>query len=177
MLKNTLAWMVLCLVVARLGAAEENQSFTVGGLKFARPEKFGWVALPPGGMRAAQLEVKGEDGKKAEVVFFFFGAGGGGGVQANIDRWLGMFQEGKDKINAKTEKVERAKGKITFVQAEGTYLSGMPGGPKTPQPGSMMQGAIVEAEGGNVFVRMTGPAALVQASREGFRNMIDGAIR
>lgn len=177
MLKNTVALVAFCLGMWTALAAEAPQSFEVAGLKFARPEKWGWVELPAGGMRAAQLEVK-EGEKKAEVVFFHFpGGGGGGGVQANIDRWLGMFQEGKDKINAKTEKVERAKGKITFVQAEGTYLSGMPGGPKTPQPGSMLQGAIVEGPGGNVFVRMTGPAALVQGSRDAFRGMIDGALK
>ena len=155
-----------------LHAAEK---FTVGNLTFTKPEKWTRVEIPAG-MRAAQLEIKGEQGQKAEVVFFNL-PGGGGGVQANIDRWLGMFEGGKDKINAKTDKVKLEKGTITYVQAEGTYLSGMPGGPKTPQPGSMLQGAILEAPEPGIFIRMTGPAALVKSAQQDFRKMIESALK
>jgi hypothetical protein len=156
-------------------AADEHKTFTVGAFSFSKPEKWTWVDIQPG-MRAAQLEIKGEDGKTGEVVFFNF-PGGGGGVQANIDRWLGMFQEGKDKINARTEKVTKEKGTITYVQAEGTYLSGMPGGPKTPQPGYMLQGAIIESPAANVFIRLTGPIALVKSSQAEFRKMAESAVK
>ena len=98
-------------------------------------------------------------------------------MQANIDRWLGMFKEGKDKINAKTEKISRDKGTITYVQAEGTYMSGMPGGPKTAQPNSMLQGAIIETPASNIFVRMTGPAELVKGVQKDFRAMIESALK
>ena len=161
----------LCL---GLHAADAPREFEVGGVTFKRPENFSWVATR-GGMRAAQLKVE-EDGKNAEVIFFVFPAGVGGGVQANIDRWFGMFEEGKDKINAKTEKVSKPKGEITYAQAEGTYLSGMPGGPKTPQPGSMLLGAILETKDSNVFVRMTGPAELVKKHQKEFRSMIESGV-
>jgi hypothetical protein len=111
------------------------------------------------------------------VVFYYFGQGGGGGTQANIDRWLSQFQEPKDKINAKVDEVTVAKRKITYVQAEGTYLSGMPGGPKTPQPNTMLLGAILESESGNVFVKLTGPAALTKASVGDFKQMLEGALK
>lgn len=156
-------------------AADDHKTFTVGNLAFAKPEKWTWVDIQPG-MRAAQLEIKGDQGQKAEVVFFNF-PGGGGGVQANIDRWLGMFQEAKDKINARTEKVKKGKGAITYVQAEGTYMSGMPGGAKTAQPGSMLQGAIIEAPDPSIFVRLTGPAAVVKAAQEEFRKMVESALK
>src|SRR5690349_5310130 len=83
-------------------AADDHKTFPVANLTFTKPEKWKWVDIQLG-MRAAQLEIEGPKDKKGEVVFFHF-PGGGGGVQANIDRWLGMFQEGKDKINARTEK-------------------------------------------------------------------------
>lgn len=156
-------------------AAAGPGEFKAGGLTFKRPEAFGWVEINPG-MRAAQLKVE-EGDKTAEVIFFVFPAGVGGGVQANIDRWLGMFQEGKDKINAKTEKVSKAHGDIDYVQAEGTYLSGMPGGPKTPQPGTMLQGAILEGPSSNIFIRMTGPAALVKKHQQEFRSMVESAVK
>lgn len=154
--------------------AAEPATFKVGGVTFERPKTFKWVDITPG-MRAAELKVEGE-GKDAEVVFFNFPAGVGGGVQANVDRWLGMFKEPKDQIKAKTEKVSKGKSTITYVQAEGTYMSGMPGRPKTAEPGAMLQGAIVETPQSNIFVRMTGPAEIVKKSRKDFRAMIEAAL-
>jgi hypothetical protein len=54
-------------------------------------------------------------------------------------------------------------------------MSGMPGGTKTAQPNSMLLGAILESEAGNVFVRVTGPTKLVTETQPDFRKMIDSA--
>jgi len=75
------------------------------------------------------------------------------------------------------EEVTVGKRRVTYVQAEGTYLSGMPGGPKTAQPGSMLLGAILESAQGNVFVRTTGPVDLVKASKAEFRKLIESAAK
>ena len=158
----------------RLHAAD-HATFKVGGLTFERPEKFKWEEITPG-MRAAQLTVPGE-GRSGEIVFFNFPSGVGGGVEANIDRWLGMFKEGKNKVNAKTEKVSKGAATITYVQAEGTYMSGMPGGPKTAEPNTMLHGAIIETAQSNVFVRMTGPAELIKQSQKDFRAMIESPFK
>ena len=156
------------------GAADKAGSFQVGEFTFHTPA--GWESLKDiSPMRKAQLKVPGEGKASGEVVFFHFGAGGGGGTQANIDRWLGQFQEPKEKLNAKTEQVKANGRQITYVQAEGTYQSGMPGGPKTPQPGTMLLGAILESEEGNVFVRFTAPVGLAKSSQAAFRKMIEGA--
>ena len=125
-------------------------------------------------MRKAHLKVA-QGGQEAEVIFFFFGPGGGGGSQANIDRWLGQFKEPREELKSKTEQGTAGGRKVTHVQAEGTYMSGMPGGTKTAQPNSMLLGAILESDAGNVFIRMTGPAKLVTESRAEFRKMIDSA--
>ena len=53
----------------------------------------------------------------------------------------------------------------------------MPGGSKTAQPNSMLLGAILESESGNVFVKMTGPAALTKASINQFKRMVEGALK
>ncbi|MDX1953179.1 MAG: hypothetical protein SFY81_13440 [Verrucomicrobiota bacterium] len=149
------------------------ETFKVSDMTFNAPEKWKVVQLPPGGMRKAQLEVPSGE-KKAEVVFFHFGPGGGGGVQANIDRWLGQFKEPKDQIKAQTEKVEANGKKVSYVQAEGTYLSGMPGGPKTEIPDAMLLGAIIESANGDVFIRMTGPKTVVSEAKAEFRKMVEG---
>jgi hypothetical protein len=179
-MRTTNCFLVLAFSFAavRLGlAAEAPTTFQVSEFTFKRPPAWEWIDTTST-MRKAQLKVLSADKKEsAEVVFYYFGQGGGGGTQANIDRWLSQFQEPKDKINAKVDEVTVAKRKITYVQAEGTYLSGMPGGPKTPQPNTMLLGAILESESGNVFVKLTGPAALTKASVGDFKQMLEGALK
>ncbi len=143
----------------------------MAGFSFARPSGWGWV-VPTSPMRKAQLEVVGDDGAKADVTFFHFGAGQGGGVKANVDRWFGQFQ------NAKTAQNEATLGgvRVVFVQAAGTFFSGMPGGPTTPLDNYALRGAILEdKEKGDVFVKMTGPSSLVESVWVAFEGMVNAA--
>jgi len=157
-------------------AADSPASFPVGGLTFKRPETWTWVATTSP-MRKAQLAVPGADGKApGDVVFFHFGPGNGGGVKANVDRWLGQFQEKGDALKSKVEEVAVRGQSITFVRAQGTYLSGMPGGPKTAVPDTMLLGAIVPGAEGSVFIRFTGPTPLGAASEAAFRQLAETAI-
>ena len=173
--KAILGTVLLSAVCA--SAADAPATFKVSEFNFKRPEKWEWVETTSS-MRKAQLKVNDADKKNsAEVVFFHFGPGNGGGVQANVDRWYGQFQEPREKIGAKSEKTKIGKHDVTFVRAEGTYLSGMPGGARTPQPGSALLGAIIESEEGAVFIKMTGPAALVKSAEGDFRKMIDSALK
>jgi hypothetical protein len=164
----------LLFAVTTIFAADDT--FKAGTFTFQKPASFKAKPTPPGGMRAAQLEYTA-DGKTAEAIFYYFGQGQGGAAQANVDRWLGSFQEPKEKINSKVEKKKVGSSEITYVEAEGTYMSGMPGAPKTPQPGTKLLGAIIESPNGNVFVRMTGPAATVKAADADFRKMIESAFK
>jgi hypothetical protein len=56
--------------------------------------------------------------------------------------------------------------RVTRVELDGTYLA--PGGPMMQSTGKKtgyrLLGAIVEAPGGNVFFKLTGPAATVAAA-------------
>ena len=165
---------MLCAVTTTLFAAEET--FKAGGFTFQKPDAFKSKPTSPGGMRAAQLEFADAKGT-AEAIFYYFGQGQGGGTQANVDRWLTSFQEPKDKLNSKVEKKKVGLSEVTYVEAEGTYMSGMPGAPKTPQPGSKLLGAILESPNGNVFVRMTGPIATVKAADAEFRKMIESSLK
>ena len=170
---------VICLAVGlvAIDAMGAAKTFKVGEFSFAVPEKWEWVETASS-MRKAQLKVPDADKKgDAEVIFFHFGPGNGGGTQANVDRWLGQFKEPKDKINSKVDNATVNNRKVTYVQAEGTYLAGMPGGPKTEQANAMLLGAILESGEGNVFIRMTGPAALVKSSKQGFTQMVEGALK
>jgi len=169
-----LALLVLSLVGAAALHAEDPASFPVGGLTFKRPADWAWVPVTSS-MRAAQLKVPGakpED--SAEIVFFHFGPQGGGGVQANVDRWVKQFPDGAE--TAKVEKQQIGGANVTLVTTEGTFNSGMPGGPTTPKTNYALLGAIIEHKDGDVFVKMTGPAALVKASRQKFLDFLATAF-
>ncbi len=164
-----------CNATLGLFAADAPAPFKVGEFSFTRPADWQWVEVNSV-MRKAQLKISDASKKEsAEVIFFFFGEGGGGLTQANIDRWLAQFSEPKEKLNSKVETMTAGGHKITYVQAEGTYQSGMPGGPKTSMPNTMLFGGIIESDQGNVFVRLTGPVALAKSSQAAFRKMIEDA--
>jgi len=165
------------IAAATASAADAPAEFSAGALKFTRPTAWTWV---PGTspMRKAELKVEDKEKKTAaEVVFFHFGPGQGGGTTANVERWYGQFADGRDKINARSEDKLVNGLKITYVHAEGTYLSGPPMGQKTPMKEYALVGAIVEDAGGNVFVKMTGPKDLTKAAEADLRKMVEGAKR
>jgi len=168
-------WVFALFFGCAAGAAESPATFKASEFTFTRPA--GWETVETTSqMRKAQFKVSDANAKEpAEVIFFYFGAGNGGGVQANVDRWFGQFKEPKDQIKGKTEEATISGHKVTFVQAEGAYVSGMPGGATSPKPDYALAGAILESALGNVFVRMTGPRELVKKTFPAFKKMIESA--
>jgi len=169
-----------CLIALLLcgidALADPPSTFKVSEFTFTRPVNWEWVETSSA-MRKAQLKIVDDKTKaSADVIFFYFGQGNGGGTKANVDRWFGQFKEPRAEIKAKTEEATIGKHKVTYVQAEGTYLSGMPGGPQTPMPGYALAGAIIESDQGNVFVRMTGPKELVTNSLAEFKKMVQSGL-
>ena len=74
--------------------------------------------------------------------------------------WRGKLPPGK----AKVEEVTVNKRKVTYAQAEGSYLSSMPGGPKTPQPNSMLLGVAVPCLAVAVGVALRNFASRMEAA-------------
>ena len=168
---------IAAMGAAALLAAEAPATFKVSEFTFTRPATWEWVQVTSA-MRKAQLKVPEPKGKgQADVVFFHFGKGDGGGTKANVDRWFGQFKEPRDQIKARSEEVTVGKHKVTYVNAEGTYLSGMPGSAQTPMPNYALAGAIIEAAEGNIFIRMTGPQELVKDSSGDFRKMVESGLK
>ena len=171
-MKNAFAAALVLLVLATPGLAAP-ETFAVERFTFSVPE--GWKKVPPPSpMRKAQLEV-GAGNAKAEVTFFHFG-GGSGSVADNVARWFSQFPGSE--ANRKSETVELNGVKITFVETAGTFSSGMPGGPTTPMADYALRGAILEnAETGDVYVKMTGPKAVVIGATEAFQKMVKDAAQ
>ncbi|MEY2558532.1 MAG: hypothetical protein QOE34_1957 [Verrucomicrobiota bacterium] len=160
------------LLIAAFAPAEPSTApVKVGPFTFALPAAWKQVT-PSSPMRKAQLEI-GEGSAKGEVTFFQFGAGQGGTPADNVARWFAQFPGSEDK--RKTETVQAGSVKITFATTEGTFSSGMPGGPTTPMTGYALCGAILESPDGNVFIKMTGPETVVKSATEAFKKMVSEA--
>lgn len=148
---------------------------TAGGITWTVPEA--WTAGQGSAMRVATYDVPGAKGAEpGQCAVFYFGRGQGGGVDANVQRWAGQF---KEKPTPKHERRTVAGVPVTRVDIEGTYLN--PGGgmmqSQGEKPGYRLLGAIVEAPEGNVFFKLTGPAATVGAAEAAFDGLVGSIAR
>jgi hypothetical protein len=162
-----------CSLLIATALADDPAKFTVGAYEFSRPADWKWVQ-PISAMRKAQLQVPGKDGgKPADITFFFFGEGNGGGIEPNVQRWFGQFAGKPEANKVETENFDGVK--VTIVSTEGTMKASPMAGIAEEQPDAALLGAIVEHAEGAVFVKMTGPAALVKGSRDKFLALVKSA--
>ncbi len=141
-----------------------------GGVQWTVPAR--WSAGATSAMRVATYALPAAKGSQpGECAVFFFGAGQGGSVEANVERWGKQF-EGSPKPAQTTATV--AGLRVTRARVEGTYLA--PGGPAMQstgkRPGYELRGAIAEGPEGNVFFKLTGPAATVAAAGPDFEALV-----
>ena len=150
-----------------------DNTVAVRDFKFALPE--GWKQVEPkSAMRKAQLEVPGKEaGKPGEVVFFAFENGQGGDAASNAQRWFAQFSGGPDV--QKSEQQEWGGVKVTIVSTEGIMKASRISGTTEDQPDFALVGAIVEHTEGPVFIKFTGPAALVKESKDKFLALVKSA--
>ena len=154
-------------------AAPADGAVRVAGIELAPPGE--WRRETPSSpMRAAQFTIPGgTDEKDGSVVVYYFGNGQGGGVAENVERWRGQFSDPSGKPPRSTVTTEEHNGiKTTVVRAEGTYASGMPMGPSTPEKGFALWGAILEGPQGAVFVKATGPAPVIAREASRFEGLL-----
>lgn len=148
---------------------------SAAGLHWDAPA--GWVSQGERPMRAATYQIAPAAGDKAaaECGVYFFGAGQGGSVEANLERWKGQFTGPAGKPAVATVAKRTVRGfAITTIAASGDY-SGL-GGPMAAAPklaaGYRLLGAIVEGPGGNVFIKLTGPAKTIAANQPKFEQLL-----
>lgn len=136
------------------------------GLRWTPPNA--WKAQGSRPMRLDTYSV-GED---AECGVYYFGQGQGGSVQANLDRWIGQFQQPPQPPKIQHLTVHGLN--VTTVDTSGSY-SGM-GGPMAsggaPKPGFRLLGAIADGPQGSVFFKFTGPTKTVAAQAAAFEKMV-----
>lgn len=159
------------------GAEAKPAANAAGGLQWEVAAPL--VAVPPASsMRAAEYKVEGNDSADAAVLtVFYFGTGQGGSVDANLERWIGQFQQpdGADnRTAAKLDDQEIAGMAVKRLDLRGTFMGGM--GPMQgsggPQPDHRVLGAIVSGPKGPVFFKLLGPAATVDKAQGAFDALI-----
>jgi hypothetical protein len=133
-----------------------------------------WKSVPSvSQMRLATYEIPHQAGDAEDPQLSVIRAGGD--TKANIDRWIGQFDE-PARATAKQEERTVNGMKASILYIEGTFSGGMGmgmGGAEGPQAGWALLGAIVETPGGGAhFFKMTGPKKSVAASRPQFDELI-----
>lgn len=138
-----------------------------------------WEIGPEAPMRAGTYlaaAVEG-DSEGAECRVNFFGQGQGGNIQQNIDRWQSQMEApGQEGVFADplVSQVTVNGLDVAVMELSGTYLSKTRPMARefTRKTDFKMFAAIVQAPGGMLFFKMTGPEKTMEFQRESFRQMI-----
>lgn len=161
----------------RLAADTATVKAEVAGLNLTVPAA--WEAVPKeqlSTMRAAQYTIPAAagDAQGGEMIAYAFGPGQGGPATMNIERWLRQMtlDEGVQPVVYQSSVGEL---KVMELYAEGTLLpSSMGAGPKEAQAGSAIYGVVIEGgPKGSVFLKLTGPKALVTGVRPAMATLVE----
>ena len=167
-------WKTFAAIAACCLSAAVLLAQSAAGVRWTPPA--GWQAQPAQAMRAATYSVPPAPGDKApgECAVYFFGAGQGGSIEDNLERWKSQFRAADGKPATAQVGTRTVRGmKVTTIDSSGEYSGlGGPMAPAHPVAGYRLLGAIVEAPGGNIFVKFTGPLATVGAARQKFDQLI-----
>jgi hypothetical protein len=127
----------------------------------------GWVQeAPSSSMRLAQWRL--DDGVVCAVSSF----GGGGSVDANLNRWVGQFQQPDGSASNDAAVVQRGEFNglsVTTLQLDGTYISRNPPmtGPEERHANWALFSAIAEVGADDkTFLKCVGPQAAMASSRD-----------
>jgi hypothetical protein len=124
-----------------------------------------WQEAPnPSSFRLATYRVPG--GAELSI------ARAGGSIEANIQRWLGQF----DNAGADAREQRMVRGmQVTMVQVAGTYEGSsmaIGGASQTAHPDWSLLAAIVEATGSAYFFKMLGPTSAVRSAHKSFDTLV-----
>ncbi len=136
------------------------------GLRWDVPA--GWVELAATQSRIANLRVGEAPGAECYVTVL---QGSGGGLAANVDRWRSQMGLGPYSTQELAGLPKRLllEQEAVLVEIDGTYT----GMGSTPQADFRMYGLILSLPVGTIFVKMTGPRALLLNERERFLAFCD----
>jgi hypothetical protein len=121
------------------------------------------------------------DAKQGEPVARITVMGAGGSIEDNIQRWYGQFEQpdGKPtKDKAKADKFEVDGQTIHWVDIPGSFKDTMGAGPFSGakpvlrEDYRMLGAIIVTKDGGQYFIKATGPSDVIDGTAESFKKML-----
>lgn len=141
------------------------------GMAWQTPKR--WVEVMASGMRLATYVVPAPTagGEEGRCAVYYFGPGQGGGTEANIERWIGEFEQ----PGAPQRRTYEVRGlKVAQVEVAGTYLAhaGAAEGAPAGSSGWTLLAAIVEGPNGAVFFKLAGPTATIAPAAIEFDGML-----
>ncbi|NOT30671.1 MAG: hypothetical protein HOP15_09525 [Planctomycetes bacterium] len=141
--------------------APEQGSDDLIGMDYDLPE--GWKVLARTSDRLVNLLPAGDP--EAACYLSFLG-GSAGGLEANVNRWRTQFGAAPLSVDevAALPRVTLLGRQGTLVEAAGSFT----GMGEAPRAGFQMLGLVVSEPGGSLFLKFTGPSAVVEREREHF---------
>lgn len=142
----------------------ETQSITLADGQIGLSLPADWKEVKPRvRIIEKEFEIPGKDGADPARLTIMRA---GGSVQANVDRWLGQFEQTQDQPS--TETTEAADGKLHRVRVSGRYKDQAgPFAPPVMRDQYRLDGAILETkQQGNYFFKLIGPSSTVEAHAE-----------
>ena len=146
-------------------ATDAGETIEVSGFRFTPPPGWRQVELSPeqSGFVDARFEIEGY-GDDVRLTM----STTGGGVEANIDRWIGQFQQPAGA--APVQETSDVNGlTVTWVDISGDF-QGM-GGPM--QSGWRMLAAAVHGSPRDFYIKLTGPAEDLSELNAPFRSLVE----
>jgi hypothetical protein len=155
-------------------SADDANALEVAGFRAPKPASWVWTK-PSVQFRTLQYAVAGDGDstQSADFIVSVFLAGDGGPLDANIERWRSQFRVGDKPPEVIRSTKTLGPLQIELIELAGEYLSM---GAVAPRADYLQLAAIVQANGRNVFFRLVGPKATVEANREAFMTLVDGII-
>ena len=131
-----------------------------------------WEKQPPAPMRLSSYRVKGADGSLADISLVIL-SGEAGGVLENVNRWLSQIGQPpltQEQLSRQIQHVGTNLGDVLVVD-----LEGLPPGADPAKDGRIIAG-IAAGNGGTLFFKMRGNAALAESQKTAFLKWI-GTVR
>lgn len=149
---------------APMGAQPASMAMAPAQASFAWEAPAGWTEQPATATRIANFKVDADTDAECYLTVL---PGTGGGVEANINRWRSQLslEPYTPAEMAELPTLKVLEKDALYVGFEGTF-TGMGGGEK--KEGYKLLGVIFEDGGSAVFVKMTGPAAVVDREKANF---------
>jgi hypothetical protein len=142
-----------------------------GGLTFTLPA--GWETREPSSkMRLAEARLPGTtaDGSQDCIAAWFQL---GGDVDSNMTRWKGMVTKAEGTPADATVEVTEVSGvKVHTIEMTGAYVDGGMSGAGTKRDNWTFRGAIIETPGQLTFIRMTGPADIMEGQNTAWNEIV-----